>query len=698
MKRSLYILWIAFLLAGCQEVIEETGGKQGWLSVECLTDKSVETRAGDEACYSLVVENPEGEQVYSCEDCASVSERILLNAGVYRVVASSGKDVEAEFESPLYRAEQEIDLQGGQTKQIALICSQANVKVTVDYSDAIKRNFEQYSLLVENGKGSLLFEKDETRAGYLRVNEGTLAWNLTLHNGQEEFHLNKTIQEVKARQHYHFTFDIREDGDAEDGALMFGVVVDTTLDVYNWLCEIALKDKFAMPEISRLDGGKMREVYTVLNEARGADIALHVKAEAGMSNLTVTHHSDAVKALGVPEKFVLTGMASEVKTAVNAAGITWTPEDVSDKQEANIDFSALANRLPLGDYEFYVSVYDAACHLVNDTLRIAVIPDIDHIADDVNVMDVWAKFATIRGRWYTLTRPEGMALEYSVDRSQWMQATTLSFNEETKTFSASLTGLEPATTYYYRTTSTESGASETIRKFTTERAEQVAYMNFDDWYKDGKAPVVGISGQPVIWDSGNKGGASFSIIPTNETSDAVSGKAVKMESQYAVVKFAAGNIYTGSYGGSDGMTDVKLNFGTPYECRPTTLSGYFKYTPGTINRTKSPYDGLNGKTDTCAIYIALCDWDKPFEARSKDLHYPNYATDPGVIAYGSFSTAETVSEYRKFTIKLDYRDPSRKPKYIVIVASASKYGDYFTGSEKSVMWIDEFELGFDPVE
>ena len=146
------------------------------------------------------------------------------------------------------------------------------------------------------------------------------------------------------------------------------------------------------------------------------------------------------------------------------------------------------------------------------------------------------------------------------------------------------------------------------------------------------------------------------------------------------------------------MTDVKLNFGTPYECRPTTLSGYFKYTPGTINRTKSPYDGLNGKTDTCAIYIALCDWDKPFEARSKDLHYPNYATDPGVIAYGSFSTAETVSEYRKFTIKLDYRDSSRKPKYIVIVASASKYGDYFTGSEKSVMWIDEFELGFDPVE
>ncbi|MDE7374303.1 MAG: DUF4493 domain-containing protein, partial [Odoribacter sp.] len=342
MKR-LYTLLLACLLAGCSDRIGMEEGKSAWLSVECLTDKSVETRAGDEPGYSLVVENQKGKQVYACEDFSSVSERILLNAGVYRVVASAGEDVETGFEAPLYRAEQEIDLQGGETKQIALICSQANVKVTVDYSEAIKRNFKDYSLLVENGKGSLLFEKDETRAGYLRVNEGTLVWNLTLNNGQEEFHLNKTIQEVKARQHYHFTFDVREDGDAEDGALSFGVVVDTTLEVYNWLCEIALKEKFAIPEISRLDGGKMREVYAVLDEARGADIALQVKAKAGMSNLSVAHHSDAVKALGVPERFVLTGTTAQVKTAVNGAGITWNREDALDKQEAKIDFIGLAN-------------------------------------------------------------------------------------------------------------------------------------------------------------------------------------------------------------------------------------------------------------------------------------------------------------------------------------------------------------------
>ena len=83
---------------------------------------------------------------------------------------------------------------------------------------------------------------------------------------------------------------------------------------------------------------------------------------------------------------------------------------------------------------------------------------------------------------------------------------------------------------------------------------------------------------------------------------------------------------------------------------------------------------------------------------SKDLYYPNYMTDPGVIAYGAMSTAEHVSEYRRFTIPIKYRDTTRKPKHIVIVATACKYGDYFTGSENSVMYVDEFELGFEPVE
>lgn len=700
MRRLYVILLFVFLVLGCHDKIGEEEGKPAWLSIEFLTDKSVETRAGDEMLYNLKIEKLDGTPVCSFEDCSTISERILLHAGIYRLVASSGEDVETGFDVPFYQTQQEINLQGGENKQIALTCSQANVKVSVKYSEAVRKHFSGYTFTVNNGNGKLEFGKDEERAGYLRVNEGILEWKLDLNNGQETYQLSKRITDVKARQHYNFAFDVSEDGSEGDGAWTGGIVVDTTLDVFNWECNIVLKEKTAKPVLRRGDGGAFDEPCLVLAETRGANIICDVEAEAGVSDLVIRHRSEELKRRGIPESFSLTNMSTEVQEAVNAAGIVWLPLSPAGAQQATLDFSDLANRLPLGDYKFCIGVYDTRFRFVSDTLRISVIPDIDHIADEVNVMDVWAKFATLRGRWYTAVRPEGIGLEYSIDRNTWMPATALTFNESSKTFSASVAALEPATTYYYRTTSAEKGASETVREFSTEAADQVLYSNFDSWYADGKAPMVGIGGEQVIWDSGNKGGASFGVIPTLEASgqEAVSGSAVKMICKYVAGKFAAGNIYTGEYGGKDGLTDVFLNFGTPYTCRPTSLSGYFKYTPGTINHSKAPYSHLEGKSDTCCIYVVLTDWDVPFRARSKDLYYPDYMTDPGVIAYGAMSTAEHVSEYRRFTIPIKYRDTTRKPKHIVIVATACKYGDYFTGSENSVMYVDEFELGFDPVE
>ena len=57
-----------------------------------------------------------------------------------------------------------------------------------------------------------------------------------------------------------------------------------------------------------------------------------------------------------------------------------------------------------------------------------------------------------------------------------------------------------------------------------------------------------------------------------------------------------------------------------------------------------------------------------------------------MIAFGELKSNEaTGSEYKQFKINLTYRDYFTHPKYILIVASASKYGDYFTGSTSSVM-------------
>ena len=82
----------------------------------------------------------------------------------------------------------------------------------------------------------------------------------------------------------------------------------------------------------------------------------------------------------------------------------------------------------------------------------------------------------------------------------------------------------------------------------------------------------------------------------------------------------------------------------------------------------------------------------------RKLFNPN---DESVIAYGQLVadkevTGSETSGYQKFSIDIQYRRTDIQPSYIVVVAAASRYGDYFTGGAGSVLYLDEFEFIYDP--
>ena len=64
-------------------------------------------------------------------------------------------------------------------------------------------------------------------------------------------------------------------------------------------------------------------------------------------------------------------------------------------------------------------------------------------------------------------------------------------------------------------------------------------------------------------------------------------------------------------------------------------------------------------------------------------------TDPGEKLFTEATAGDGLIE---LTIPLDYRRQDVKPSYIVLTASASKGGDFFSGSSSSKMWLDDFEL------
>ncbi len=314
-------------------------------------------------------------------------------------------------------------------------------------------------------------------------------------------------------------------------------------------------------------------------------------------------------------------------------------------------------------------------------------------------VSAWAKRAVATGT--TLTGQVSARYRVKADaEAEWEEvlSSEIAIDEEGD-FTLTFTHLRPSTEYEYQLT--VDGATEDIKTFTTEAIELIPNLSFDDWYKDGKSwyACLDLTAENYFWDSGNKGSnAVGEANPTSpETSDVVSGKAARMESKTVAGVFAAGSIYTGSFGKVEGLSGASLNFGRPYTGRPSALRGYYKYNSGTIDKAKDPYKALEGRKDSCHIYIGLFSgWTAPFPVNTNtgtfvDLTWNNES----MLAFGQLIQGETVKDYTQFRIDLEYRDQTTKPTYILIVASASKYGDYFTGSTSSVLLIDELELVFE---
>lgn len=312
----------------------------------------------------------------------------------------------------------------------------------------------------------------------------------------------------------------------------------------------------------------------------------------------------------------------------------------------------------------------------------------------------WAKHATLKGT----TRTGQVSAIYrelpavvSKAEGEWesVLASEIRIDEEGN-FTLTFTHLKPATTYEFQVT--VDGVSEEVKQFTTEAVQTVPNLSFDDWYKDGKSwyPNINLDPENYFWDTGNKGSnAVGEANPTSpETADVIRGKAARMESKTVAGVFAAGSFYTGAFNKVEGLNGASLYFGRPFTGRPTALAGYYKYNCGTIDKAKDPYKELIGRPDTANIYMALFSgWSAPFLVNTNEGTFVDLTwNNDNLLAFGEIRQGQTIKDYTRFRIDLQYRDETTKPTYALIVASASVFGDYFTGSTSSVLLVDELEL------
>ena len=257
----------------------------------------------------------------------------------------------------------------------------------------------------------------------------------------------------------------------------------------------------------------------------------------------------------------------------------------------------------------------------------------------------------------------------------------------------------------------------TIRTTAIANGWQIPNAGFELWETASKEMVNPyITGGEQWWDTGNHGSIKAGINVTTEEKQGKKGSAAYLNSQKAAIlgigKFAAGNIFVGEYLGTVGTNGV-IGFGKRFtpDYRPKKVKFWYKGTVGTIDEADKSAPVAKNDKDVAQFYVLLCNMGGPHIVNTDDTstfmnfdtstisyctnldksNSKNDKTDGHIVAKAIWENSESKSDWTLMEVTLEYTDDYGEeiPNYILVTASASKYGDYFTGSTASDMYIDE---------
>lgn len=354
--------------------------------------------------------------------------------------------------------------------------------------------------------------------------------------------------------------------------------------------------------------------------------------------------------------------------------------------------------------------------------------------------DIWARHITLRAD-VDEAEYDGSKVYFEyrkVGDSAWTRAEA-AIEESEGVYAKVIAGLEPETEYECQLIVYPNGsdtAADPIagKNFTTAVAPTIPNASFEatshyessKYYSffDPSSNVV--ENQSQWWDTGNAGSGDFGIVICDvDTADKKDGnQSARLQSAYAVVKFAAGNLFSGKFGQVIGTAGGTVYFGRPFVGRPSKVKFWVKGAPAQVTTAGGPAgkELTTSDYDINQIRVALGTWtpakyggtaESPVLVNTTDTNtFVDFNTDAATIAYadlqittdgtnytakinGVADSATDWNTWKEVTINLEYHDLKTTPTHIIFSCAASMYGDYFAGGKESKMWIDKVELIYD---
>lgn len=639
--------------------------------------------------------------IYKYEGLDNLPPSLGLKTGSYKATATTGDSLPASFESKYFKALQPFDIEKGNVTNVVLNCKIANVVASVEPAENLEGKLCNYTVTIANTKGSLAFTQHNvaTAHGYYMQPDGdtSLTWTIDGENADgQKFTKSGTITNVKPAHEYVLKLSYNPTVSDPTGGAFITVTVNEE--------EILVEDEITIYGAPVLEGVGF-DINAPLAGSAGTFSDKTIKAFAfkGYKEFMVTLSS--ASDFGLPtSSFNIFNITDEAAAQLKSSGINWQFYEKPNLDQVNgfITFPAsMFNSLHNGEHYIKFDVTDTNGRQRSITWPITV-SDAKVVPQEVDQTSITAYTALLRG---TIVKDDvtSFGFEYRPLGSQtWTYADAMATRASGE-YTLRITNLSPATTYEFRCVADGVANTKTLT-FTTEAIFVIPNAGFESWATNSKgAYIPGASASPTFWDSGNHGSITMNKNITLPSSQLMHGgsNSAQLNSQFVGItstigKFAAGNIFAGTYDGTDG-TDGILTFGRPFNgTHPVKLTGWANYRPATVAYTSSGATLQKGQSDEAQIYVALT--TKTYEIRTKTKQLFN-KNDEGVLAYGEIVWTGNFApdgQMQQFEITLVPRSGylAAKPAYIVIVASASREGDYFTGGP-SVLYLDDLELVYE---
>ncbi|MDE5728374.1 MAG: PCMD domain-containing protein, partial [Duncaniella sp.] len=740
-------LMLGSVMTGCRDehLLGEGEGKM-MLETSILSDVKVVSRAlsaeqqAEMANSALIwISDPAKGLLYKYDGIGSFpAEGLPLVSGHYAAEAWVGDSVPASWDKKRYRGYEPFEISRGQLTSVQLKCPIRNTVVSVRYGEQVSEVLTDLSLTVSlndgvtDGSHGLTFEGLEPARGYYMINSRTDGFVWTLSGKQLDGKEFKKSGEYKdpsfsakpyLAQTTEYIFNIKYDinGEIEVGGAYFSIDVEPE-PVEGTEEEVIVA---LAPEIA----GSGFDITAPIAFEPGNATRFAVNIIGSTALKSVELNGDLLAALGLPHSdYDLIGMSEADAQAVAAAGImiqTFASEDnASAVSNMRLIFDEEGlNRATKGEYTLQIKAVDANDQETVKTIAVSVTDAPVIIGETPSVDAATLTFTTATLSVTVKDASAHTTLGFEVKKTAGRAYEDWTFVQgvvDGTAMTAELTDLEDGATYAWRAVADDFKSKEF--SFTTPAYPQLPNAGFETYYEDSKNGFCFYDKDDAtpFWGSGNPGAMSLkqNITYPDQTVKHSGNNSVLLESKrpslFGVGKFAAGNIFAGKYLDTDG-TDGVLGWGREWTIAPKALKGWAKYSPKTIDTNDVP-DGLpneykKGNPDKGIVYVAILSEGtesytiKKGDDKGKTVNYPVIIKTKkderklfdknaaNVLGYGEvvFSEATPGDGMVEFTVNIE-KMKEGTPAYIMVVASASKGGDYFAGGVGSKLWLDDLEL------